>query len=105
VRDVDEIAGKTGHFTDFSHRHLDQRISRGEQFIERAGLARSGCGGHDTTYRVARYLHNDLALPDEVGRRLLDRYNERLAQSGEEEWTPEELDHKWDSAVRARRIT
>jgi P4 family phage/plasmid primase-like protien len=78
---------------------LPEQIRRGRQFIEVCPLARSGQGGHATTYRVARYLRNDLALPDDVGRTLLDAYNERLAAAGEERWTAEELDHKWEDAA------
>jgi P4 family phage/plasmid primase-like protien len=37
-------------------------------------------------------------LPFDIGRRLLDKYNERLVKNGEEPWTAEELDHKWKSA-------
>jgi P4 family phage/plasmid primase-like protien len=70
------------------------RVRMAEEYVDNAPLARSGCGGHDTTYKVARQLRNDLALPKEVGRALLDRYNDRL----EEPWTEKELDHKWDSA-------
>ncbi len=80
-------------------RPLAERVKQGEYFVEHADLARSGAGGHDTTYRVVRYLRNDLALPEEEGRALLDRYNERLAEPGEQPWTEQELDHKWDSAA------
>jgi len=73
---------------------LEQRIRMGEKYIEKAPLARSGCGGHDTTFQVTRRLQNDLALPEQVGRLLLDRYNDRL----EEPWAEKELRHKWDSA-------
>jgi hypothetical protein len=47
---------------------------------------------------VTRHLLNDLALPKEEVRDLLDRYNERLKEAGEETWSERELDHKVSSA-------
>lgn len=77
---------------------LEQCVRLGQRAVEEAPLARSGQGGHNTTFRLARVLRNDLVLPDEVGRPLLDRYNEMLGEAGEEIWTKNQLDHKWDSA-------
>jgi P4 family phage/plasmid primase-like protien len=77
---------------------LDERVRLGERFVETCPLARSGHGGHDATFRVARSLRNDLALPKDVGRPLMDRYDERLDEAGEETWSASELDHKWDTA-------
>jgi P4 family phage/plasmid primase-like protien len=78
---------------------LAERLRKGEEFVKTCPPARSGKGGHDTTFRVARRLRNDLALPDEEGRCLLGRYNERLTAAGEQPWTDSELDHKWESAA------
>jgi hypothetical protein len=79
---------------------LEERRRRGEAYVDGAPLARSGRRGHNTTFKVARHLRNDLALPDEEGRPLMDDYNERLAQAGEETWTQKELNHEWDDARR-----
>lgn len=79
-------------------RTVEERVRQAKRFIKGAPLARSGHGGHDTTFAVVRQLRNDLALPRRIGRPLLDRYNKRLAKAGLETWTKEELDHKWDSA-------
>jgi hypothetical protein len=79
-------------------RPLDERVKQGERFVNCAEPARSGHGGHDTTFRVARYLRNDLALPYEEGFGLLKLYNERLREAGEETWNETELDHKWETA-------
>jgi P4 family phage/plasmid primase-like protien len=78
-------------------RSFDRR-SPGREYIETAPLARSGQGGHNTTFAVAARLLNDMGLPKEQVRELLDRYNERLAEAGEETWTARELDHKVESA-------
>jgi hypothetical protein len=80
-------------------RPLAELVEQGERFIKRAELARSGQGGHNTTFRVARYLLNDLALPYEEVRRLLGLYNQRLEEEGEEPWSEAELDHKLESAA------
>ncbi|HEY7330176.1 MAG TPA: phage/plasmid primase, P4 family [Gemmataceae bacterium] len=77
------------------NRHAIQEAKR---FIRQARLARTGHGGHDTTFYVASVLRNDLSLPGPIGRRLLDQYNKRLAKAGLETWTKAELDHKWESA-------
>jgi P4 family phage/plasmid primase-like protien len=77
------------------------RVREGLEYVRKAPLARSGRGGHNTTYAVTRYLNNDLGLPEPAVRVLLDAYNERLGEAGEEEWTEMELDHKVESAAAA----
>jgi P4 family phage/plasmid primase-like protien len=77
---------------------LEERLQKAKKYIENAPLARSGNGGHKTTFALTRFLLNDLALPEENVRDLLDRYNERLEEAGEETWSPRELDHKVASA-------
>jgi P4 family phage/plasmid primase-like protien len=77
---------------------LEERLRKGKEYVENAPLARSGNGGHNTTFAVTRYLMNDLALPDDQVRDLLDRYNERLGEADEETWSSRELDHKVESA-------
>jgi P4 family phage/plasmid primase-like protien len=84
---------------------MERRIRKAERFIEEAPLARSGQGGHNTTFFVASRLRNDFALPFEIGRPLLGRYNERLVENGAESWTSEQLDHKWNSASKDKPIT
>jgi hypothetical protein len=77
---------------------LEERVRKGREYVGKAPLARSGHGGHNTTYAVSRRLVNDLALPADEARCLLDEYNDRLAEAGEEPWTEQELDHKVESA-------
>jgi P4 family phage/plasmid primase-like protien len=80
----------------------EERIHRAKRFVlKEAPLARARHGGHDTTFHVARKLRNDFALPDKAGRRLFGLYNQRLAEAGEEPWTEQELDHKWEDAAAA----
>jgi len=56
-------------------------------------------------FYVASRLRNDLKLPFSIGRPLLDRYNARLAEHGEEPWTSKELDHKWNDAGKDKPKT
>jgi P4 family phage/plasmid primase-like protien len=77
---------------------LPERVEKARRYLEKVDLARSGHGGHDTTYRVARLLTNDFALPEETARTLLNQYNDGLAEAGEETWTEDELDHKLQSS-------
>jgi P4 family phage/plasmid primase-like protien len=84
------------------HRPKSASYYRGREFVEKAPLARSEHGGHNTTFAVTRHLTNDLGLPPNETRLLLDRYNERLGEAGEEKWTEAELDHKVASAQGER---
>lgn len=81
---------------------MDQRVAKCRDCLKTVDLARSGCGGHDTTYCVARIIVNDFAVTDrDVALGLLREYNGRLKKAGEEEWSEDELRHKIDSALAA----
>ena len=70
--------------------------------IPDADLSRSGSGGHDRLFRVARVLANDFLVRDpEALRRIVEAfYNARLRQFSDE-WSAEEIDHKIDDALNA----
>jgi P4 family phage/plasmid primase-like protien len=69
---------------------------------EKAPLARSGKGGHKTTFRVARVVVNDYAVADrEAAVRVLRAYNQRLGEEKEETWGEDQLAHKVDDALAA----
>jgi P4 family phage/plasmid primase-like protien len=80
---------------------LPDRLDVARAVVDRTPPARSGHGGHATTYRLARALVNDCALPREPALGLLRAYNARLGREGEEAWTEAELAHKVDSALAA----
>jgi P4 family phage/plasmid primase-like protien len=80
---------------------LPDRLDVARVAVGRIPVARSGHGGHATTFRAARTLVNDCALPREPALELLRAYNDRLRDAGEEAWTEEELAHKIDSALTA----
>ena len=80
---------------------LADRLDVARVVVDRMPSARSGHGGHATTYRLARALVNDCALPREPALELLREYNDRLGREGEETWTEAELAHKVDSALAA----
>lgn len=81
---------------------MAERVGKCRDYLKTVGLARSGCGGHDTTYRVARIIVNDFAVTDrEQALDLLGEYNQRLKEAGEEEWKGLEIIHKLDSALNA----
>jgi P4 family phage/plasmid primase-like protien len=77
------------------------RVDVARVVMGHAPSARSGRGGHATTYRLARALVNDCALTREQALELLREYNQRLGREGEETWTEAELAHKVDSALAA----
>jgi P4 family phage/plasmid primase-like protien len=80
---------------------LPDRIDVARVAMIQMPSARSGRGGHDTTYAVARLLTNDCALPPDTALKLLREYNDRLGREGEEMWSESDLAHKVDSAVAA----
>jgi P4 family phage/plasmid primase-like protien len=80
---------------------LPDRIDVAAACIYHVPAARSGHGGHDMTFRVARALVNDCALPREDALAILKEYNQRLGAEGEEMWTEADLIHKIDSALAA----
>jgi putative DNA primase/helicase len=81
---------------------MDERVRLCREHLKTAELARSGSGGHATTYRIAREIVNDYAVTDRgQALDLLKGYNTRLKEAGEEEWTDAELEHKLDSALAA----
>jgi P4 family phage/plasmid primase-like protien len=80
---------------------LPDRTDVARVYLSRMPAARSGHGGHDTTFAAARALVNDCALPRDVALTLLREYNDRLGKEGEETWTEAELAHKLDSALAA----
>jgi P4 family phage/plasmid primase-like protien len=73
----------------------DERIDRARAYVATCEPARSGHGGHDTTFRIARLLTNDFALPEADAWPLLTEFNERL----DERWTDRDLSHKLTSAI------
>ncbi|MCA1686309.1 MAG: hypothetical protein LC745_10085, partial [Planctomycetia bacterium] len=77
------------------------RLDVARVVVDRTPAARSGHGGHATTYGLARALVNDCALPREPALELLREYNERIGLEGQETWTEGELAHKVDSALAA----
>ena len=70
------------------------------QAIPDADLSRTGQGGHDALFRVARVLVNDFALPEPDARGLLDTYNARLVALNDA-WSAAELAKKVADAVAA----
>ncbi len=73
------------------------RVERCRRYLAAVEGAVSGKGGHPTTYRVARLIVNDFAVPEEEAWDLLQEYNEGC----EPPWTNAELDHKLDDALAA----
>ena len=71
---------------------MNCRIRR---YLEHAPEATSGSGGHLTTLRVARSLHNGFALDRQEVLEGLRAYNSRLS----DKWSERELEHKADSAA------
>jgi putative DNA primase/helicase len=81
---------------------IHERIERCQRYLETVDLARSGFGGHNTTYRFARLIVNDFAVDDrELGLALLRGYNESLRAAGEEPWDEAEIGHKLGDALAA----
>lgn len=81
---------------------MGERVSRCRNYLERADLAKSGRGGHGTTYRVARLIANDFAVDDDTeAMTLLRWYNERLKAACEEPWEEGDLEHKLAGAKAA----
>lgn len=81
---------------------MEERERRCERYLQEVELARSGHGGHDTTYRVAMIICNDFAVTNrEAALTLMRFYNERLRVAGEETWSEGELAHKIDDALKA----
>lgn len=79
-----------------------ERVTQCERYLAKVDLARSGHGGHDTTYRVARLIANDFAIEDRAeALKLMRAYNDRLRAGGEEVWSDTEIEHKIDSALAA----
>ena len=68
------------------------------QAIHDTDLSRTGQGGHDALFRIARVLVNDFALPEPDARSLLDTYNARLAALNDA-WSDAELAKKLADAV------
>jgi P4 family phage/plasmid primase-like protien len=81
---------------------MPERVARCERYLAKVGLARSGHGGHDTTYRVARLIVNDFAIEDRAkALKLMRAYNDRLRAGGQDVWSERELEHKIDGALAA----
>jgi hypothetical protein len=81
---------------------MPERVAKCREYLKTAPLARSGHGGHDTTFAVARAIVNDYAVDDTTeAMKLLAVYNDRLLAAKLEEWTMSELEHKLDGALAA----
>lgn len=81
---------------------MAERIAQCERYLAKVDLARSGHGGHDTTYRVARLIANDFAVEDRAeALKLLRAYNDRLRAGEQDVWSDTELEHKIDGALAA----
>jgi hypothetical protein len=81
---------------------MEERVALCERYLRLVDPARSGHGGHDATYRVARLIVNDFAVTGRAqGLLLMKYYNTRLAEAGEETWSDRLLEHKLDSARAA----
>ncbi len=79
---------------------MEERERRCERYLQEVKLARSGHGGHDTTFRVAKLICNDFGITNrESAMRLLTIYNERLRIAGEEAWSEQQIAHKITGAL------
>ncbi len=79
-----------------------ERVRLCREYLQSAELARSGHGGHTTTYKIAREIVNDYAVTDRgQALDLLKEYNSRLTAAGEEAWADGDLEHKLDDALAA----
>jgi P4 family phage/plasmid primase-like protien len=74
-----------------------ERVVRCRTYLEHVPPAVSGHGGHDATYRVARIILNDFAIPAPEAQQILDEFNANC----EPPWEPEEIDHKIADALKA----
>ena len=74
-----------------------RRVEQCRRYLAAVEEAVSGKGGHDATFRVARLIVNDFAVPEEEAWELLEEYNEGC----EPPWSDAELDHKLDDALAA----
>lgn len=84
----------------------DDRVQRCRDYLDgipTADLSRSGHGGQDECYRVARLIVHDFAVADrDAALSLLHRYNDRLRPLNDA-WSEGELRHKLDAALSAPR--
>ena len=81
---------------------VSERVRRARAYVEQVEPAISGQGGHNATFRVAKLLLQDFALPRAESMTLLREYSSRC----EPPWSQTELDHKLetaDSQVDSRR--
>ena len=80
---------------------MEERVRRCSRYLRTTELARSGNGGHKTTYRVAHLIVNDFAVDGDEAVALMKEYNVWLMEAGEEEWDEKEIEHKLADARKA----
>jgi AAA domain len=90
---TDLASGEDGWWNSIS---VEERVRRARKYLEEVDLSIEGEGGSDVTYRAVRLIVNDFAVPPDRALALLEEYNRKRCQP---KWSPEELQHKLESAL------